>query len=274
MLDNRDGFAFTDKPFFNTEFIRINKVHQLNGEFTYKKPGDVMRVTEYKYVYEFDDLGRLIASFETRKDDGTADTTWNKYQYNEQHLIIEHKKGDGKGFTSTLYEYDDQNRVTRESYVREYIDTNGIAQKTILNTETMQYAVFDKQVKKTVFNSYGLPYLQEFSYYNDLGYLTEKVEQLMMTSSNSSLRYEYNEKGMISAIRTFHDLEQTPAEETLFIYDEHGNLQDKHYYRAGVFITEVEMLYNERSKLLTYVLTRDVATNFIMILGFKNYHFF
>jgi hypothetical protein len=274
MLDNRNGLAFTDKPFFDSEFIRINKVESLNGRFTYKKPGDIMRNTEYAYVYSFDSLGRLISTFETRKDDGTVDTTWNKYIYNNQNLVVEHKRGDGKGFTSTLYGYDGKYRVISESFVREYVDSLGVLQRTILNAETMKYEEYDGQVKKTVYNSYGLPYLQEFSFYNELGYLVERTERLMMTSRTSKITYEYNEKGLMSSIKTIVGDQEVPSEETKFLYDEHGNLQDKHYYRDGVFITEIEMLYNDRSMLLTYVLTRDVATNFIMILNFKEYDFF
>jgi hypothetical protein len=274
MLDNRNGLAFTDKPFFDSEFIRINKVESLNGRFTYKKPGDIMRNTEYAYVYSFDSLGRLISTFETRKDDGTVDTTWNKYIYNNQNLVVEHKRGDGKGFTSTLYGYDEKYRVISESFVREYVDSLGVLQRTILNAETMKYEEYDGQVKKTVYNSYGLPYLQEFSFYNELGYLVERTERLMMTSRMSKIIYEYNEKGLMSSIKTMVGDQEVPSEETKFLYDEHGNLQDKHYYRDGVFITEIEMLYNDRSMLLTYVLTRDVATNFIMILNFKEYDFF
>ena len=274
MLDNRNGLAFTDKPFFDSEFIRINNVKSLNGRFTYKKPGDIMRNTEYEYVYSFDSLGRLISTFETRKDDGTVDTTWNKYIYNNQNLVLEHKRGDGKGFTSTLYSYDEKYRVISESFVREYVDSLDVLQRTILNAETMKYEEYDGQVKKTVYNSYGLPYLQEFSFYNELGYLVERTERLMMTSRTSKITYEYNEKGLMSAIKTIVGDQEVPSEETKFLYDEHGNLQDKHYYREGVFITEIEMLYNDRSMLLTYVLTRDVATNFIMILNFKEYDFF
>ncbi len=274
MLDNRNGLAFTDKPFFDSEFIRINKVESLNGRFTYKKPGDIMRNTEYAYVYSFDSLGRLISTFETRKDDGTVDTTWNKYIYNNQNLVVEHKRGDGKGFTSTLYAYDEKYRVISESFVREYVDSLGVLQRTILNAENMKYEEYDGQVKKTVYNSYGLPYLQEFSFYNELGYLVERTERLMMTSRTSKITYEYNEKGLMSSIKTIIGSQEVPSEETKFLYDEHGNLQDKHYYRDGVFTTEIEMLYNDRSMLLTYVLTRDVATNFIMILNFKEYDFF
>jgi hypothetical protein len=274
MLDNRKGTAFTDKPFFNQEFIRENKIHFLNGQFTYKKPGEMMRETKYHYVYEFDSIGRLISSFETRKDDGTQDTTWNKYVYSNDDYLIEHKKGDGKGFTSTIFEYDDQKKNIKESFVREYIDSLGISQRTIMNSEEKTYEYYDRQTKITVFNSYGLPYLDEFYYYNELGYLIERVQRLKMTSAVLTEKYAYNEKGNIASIKTYQLDNEAPSEETLYFYDENSNLLEKHFYRNGVFITEIEMIYNDKSKLLSYVLTRDVATQFIMILGFKDYVFY
>jgi hypothetical protein len=274
MLDNRYGSAFTDKPFFNVDFIRENKVHKLNGKFTYKKPGDMMRETQYMYVYEFDSLGRLSSSFETRKDDGTIDTTWNVYLYNPENLLIEHKRGDGKGFTSTGYEYDEKGNQTKESYIREYVDSLGNAQRTVLNSESMKYEYYDLQVKKTVYNNYDLPYKYELIKYNELGYLVEREERLIMTMSVTTIKYTYNDKGYIASISSFEGAKTIPTEEFLYIYDDFGNLLEKHQYRNGVFTTEFEMIYNEKSKLLSYVLTRDVATNFIMILGLKDYEFF
>ncbi|MCE2713470.1 MAG: hypothetical protein LW688_13185 [Cryomorphaceae bacterium] len=274
MLDNREGSAFTDRPFFNQEFIRDNGIHKLNGIFTYKKPGEVMRQTDYKYVYEFDTLGRLTASFETRKDDGTMDTTWNKYVYSEKGELIEHKKGDGKGFTATTFEFDTNSRVIRKSNVREYLDSLGQMQRTVLNSESMTYQLYENQFKKIVFNSYGLPYMEEIFRYNELGYLIEREERLIMTSMITTYKYDYTNNGYISSIAGYRYGDEIPVEETKFTYDDHGNLLDKHIYRAGQYITEFEMLYNEKSKLLTYVLTRDAATNFIMILGFKDYEFF
>ena len=274
MLDNRYGSAFTDKPFFNTDFIRANKVNKLNGKFTYKKPGDMMRETQYMYVYEFDSLGRLNASFETRKDDGTVDTTWNVYVYNETNQLIEHKRGDGKGFTSTGFEYDEKGNQTKESYIREYIDSLGIAQRTVLNSETMKYEYYDLQVKKTVYNNYDLPYKYELIKYNELGYLVEREERLIMTMSVTTIKYTYNDKGYIASISSFEGSNTIPTEEAIYLYDDFGNLLEKHLYRNGVFTTEFEMIYNDKSKLLSYVLTRDVATNFIMILGLKDYEFF
>jgi YD repeat-containing protein len=234
----------------------------------------MMRETEYMYVYEFDEFGKLIRSFETRKDDGTKDTTSNVYMYDQNDRLLEHKKGDGKGFTSSMYEYDEKGRITRESYVREYKDSAGVDQRTILNSETMKYEEFDHQTKKTVFNSYGLPYMYEFSYYNELGYLTHRVERLIMTMAETTYKYTYDEKGFIASIGSFVNGNDVATEEYKYMYDDNGNLLEKHLYRNGVYNTEIEMIYNDKSKLLTYVLTRDVATNFIMILSFKDYQFY
>ena len=77
VLDNRNGDAFTDKPFFNQEFIQENKVKSLKGTYVYMKKHDRLRETSFNYTYNFDKRGRLISTFETRTDAGTKDTTWN-----------------------------------------------------------------------------------------------------------------------------------------------------------------------------------------------------
>lgn len=182
--------------------------------------------------------------------------------------------GDGKGFTATSYEYDEKGNQTKESYIREYVDSNGNAQRTVLNSESIRYEYYDLQVKKTVYNNYDLPYKYELIKYNELGYLVEREERLIMTMSVTTVKYTYNDKGYIASISYFEGANTIPTEEYLYVYDDFGNLLEKHQYRNGVFTTEFEMIYNEKSKLLSYVLTRDVATNFIMILGLKDYEFF
>jgi hypothetical protein len=274
MLDNQEGNVFTDKPFFNAEFIRLNKIKSLTGNYTYKNPGEAIKSTPFKYVYQFDTLGRLISCFETRKDDGTKDTTWNLYSYSAQGRLTEHRKGDGKGFKVTCYEYDSIGRIIKEIYARDYLDTFRVMRRTIFNTETMRYETEDSMVKQTIYNDLDLPYLDVFRYYNSLGYLIEKQERVIVTSGVSSSKYEYNERGLLSSVKLFN-LDQTSSyEEYVFLYDENGNLSEKQYYRGGKYITETEMIYNSNSNLLTYVLTRDVPTNQISIIGFKGYKFF
>ncbi len=274
MLDNTQGAAFTDRPFFSADFIRSNKIKELRGTFTYKKPGEVMRATTYEYVYSFDANGRLISTFETRKDDGTKDTTGNRYVYDAEGRLSEHKIGDGKGYSVTHCDFDEQGRIVRETYSREYRDTLGIWRRTELNSETMRYSEFDKQQKRTVYNSYGLPYMEEFTYYNDLGYLVKKEQRLLMTGELSTLAYSYNDKGLLSSLITTQYGLETPLEEFQFSYDQNGNLQERRVYREGKYVTEFEIIYNEKSRLLKYVITRDVKSNFLMILGFKEYFFY
>ena len=152
---------------------------------------------------------------------------------------------------------------------------NGNLERTfVINNETMKYDTFPLQQKKTVFNSYNLPYMEEFSYYNADGYLLEKEERLKMTSGKVKQVYEYNEKGFISAIRSNATLDGKFAEEWFFKYDEFGDIIEKHVYKNGVFTTDIQIIYNTDTKLLSSVLTREVKSNFIMILRFMNYEFY
>lgn len=274
VLDNRTGSAFTDKPFFNADFIRQNKLKKLNGSYTYKKQGEVMRETEYKYVYEFDSLGNLISTYETRTDDGTKDTTWNKYYYNNRNWLIKHSKTDKEGFLSIHYTHDSLGRVVTEEYIQE-IDSNGVFIRALsFNKERIEYANYGNQLKRTKFNNYNLPYLDEFTNYNELGYLVERNERIKMTSTVYTYLYSYNEKGLLAGIAKTSNRAEGILEESLFTYDLLGNLEQKHIYKNGVFTTDIQIIYNSKSHLLSSVITRQVSTNFMMILRFQDYEFF
>lgn len=276
VLDNRNGDAFTDRPFFNESFIKDNKLKRLQGSFVYKKQDDLMRNTKFKYTYDFDRSGHLISTYETRTDDGTVDTTWNYYEYDEANNLAIHRKSDLEGFSSIHYDYDSVGRVIAEEYMRDFVEigTNDVCRSLSFNREEIKHFDFDKQTKSTRFNSYGLPYLDEFINYNELGYLVERVERIKMTSTIYTYSYEYNEQGKLSAIRKSSNRQEGYLEELLFKYDELGNLIEKHIYRNGEFTTDIQIIYNSKSKLLATVITRQVSTGFMMILRFKEYEFF
>jgi YD repeat-containing protein len=275
ILDNKHGQAFTDEPFFNEKFIHLNKVKKIKGEYTFKKAGDIMRKTEFKSIYQFNSLGQLISTFETRSENGIKDTIENTYEYSEKNQLILHRKNDSGGYGSVHYERDSLNRIVVEETHRDIVNKKGELERTfIINHETMKYDSYSLQDKKTVYNSYDLPYLEEICYYNEDGYLLEKEDRLKMTSGRVKYVYEYNNKGLISAIRSVANVDGTFAEEWLFKYDEWGNLSEKHVYKNGVYTTDIQIIYNVDTKLLSSVLTRDVNTNFIMILRFLDYEFY
>lgn len=274
VLDNREGKAFTDKPFFNQEFVKSNKLKKLKGTYTYKKQGQVMHETKYMYVYEFNNNGNLISTFETRTDDGSRDTTWNRYEYDSKNRLIVHKKSDLEGYLSIHYSYDSLDRLIQEEYLRD-IDSNGITVRSLsFNKESFKYVKYDQQIKRTRFNNYDLPYLDEFFNTNELGYLTERIERIKMTNTVYTFHYEYNEKGKLSAILKSSNQYDGYLEEIRFKYDELGNLLEKHEYKKGIFTTDYQIIYNSKSKLLSSVITRQVSTNFMMILRFRDYEFF
>lgn len=238
------------------------------------KSGEPMKSTEFKYVYEFNEDGQLSATYETRTDDGTRDTTWNLYYYNNNGLLEKHRKTDQEGYLTTLYTYDSIGRVVTEEIVRE-VDSNGVITRTLsFSKESFKYQEYENQTKRTKFNNYDLPYLDEYFNYNDEGYLIERIERIKMTSTVYTYHYEYNEKGLLGAIRKSSNREEGYLEELEFKYDDYGNLIEKHVKRKGIFTTDIQIVYNSKSKLISSVITRQVSTNFRMIIRFLDYEFF
>ncbi|MFK7786432.1 MAG: hypothetical protein AB8B56_15030 [Crocinitomicaceae bacterium] len=274
VLDNRMGEAFTDKPFFDEDFVKRNRLKQLNGTYTYKNQGGPMRETKFKHVFEFDRDGRLILTYETRTDDGTKDTSWNIYEYDEYGFLNLHRKTDEDGFTAVRYTNDSVGRVIKEEYLRE-IDSNGRTVRTLaFNEERFVYAEFDNQTKCTHYNNYDLPYLDEVYNYNDLGYLVSREERIKMTSSVYTYTHEYNDKGKLAAIKKTSNRKSGILEEMTFKYDELGNLIEKRIYRDGEFTTDIQIIYNSKTKLLSAVLTKQVSTGFMTIIRFRDYEFY
>lgn len=276
VLDNRNGEAFTDRPFFNEEFIRENRLKHLDGYYVYKKSGELMQETQYHYVYNFDEQGHLASTYETRPNGKSLDTLWNLYTYSEEGNLMTHRKTEEQGFTSKHYSYDSLGRVIAVEYTRDYKDSAnaGIARSLAFNQERIEYVKYGEQMKSTRYNSDNLPYLDEFWTYNDLGYLVERTERIKMTSTEYIYTYEYNELGKLAAIRKASNLQDGYLEEYLFKYDELNNLIEKHLYRNGVFTTDIQIIYNSKSKLLATVITRQVSTGFMSILRFKEYSFY
>ena len=275
VLDNQNGDAFTDKPFFNQKFIFENQIKQLSGYYVYKKKGESMKATKYKYVYNFNNLGDLTSTFETCPDDGTKDTIWNIYGYDSQKNLAVHKKTDLDGFTSVYYEYDSLNRVVSEEFKREIISDEDTSVRFLtFNKERLKYFNYDGQTKRTRFNNYELPYLDEFWNYNDLGYLVERTERVKMTSDIYTYAYSYNEKGKLASIGKSSNRKDGFIEELRFKYDELGNLIEKYIYKNGVFTTDIQIVYNSKSKLVSSIITRQVSTGFLMILRFNEFEFF
>lgn len=272
VLNNVEGDAFTDKPFFNEQFIQLNKIKSIKAQFNYKKTRQAIIEQNFYYVYNFDKNGKLISTYETKQDDGTKDTTWNVYLYNDRGLMMEHKKGDARGKTSNVFVYDGQNLI-RQEFWTESLDSNGTSNRLLFNSENIEHSTYLNQKKKKYFNSYNLPYMEETAYYDSLGYLSSTERRMIMTNTLLKKKYYYNDKGYLAKKEIF-DNSKEPTETYEFSYDVFGNLNQTYYYKKGVFTTDTQIVYNDKSKLISAVIIREVATDFIMILRFNQYEYY
>ena len=280
MLDNSKGNAFTDVPFFNQDFIKINKIKHLRGTYTFKKMGDVLRDSEYIVNFEFNEKGELIQGYETKKYESSIDTVVSFYGYDDAGKLQYKRDKDHRGFFSKHYQYDEKGRIIREEYRRDIDSLNSsiapvFDRSTVINFETMSYQDFSNQVKKTVSNNYGFPYLEEISYYHpELGYLVSVEQRLKMTYETQKTIYDYTSKGWISKIQTISSANSNANQEIIFKYDEMGNVIAKEIYKNGDFLVDVQIIYNTKTGLISYLLSRDVKSNFITILKFNQYEYF
>ncbi len=274
LIENTKGVAFTDIPFFNTQFVKSSKIKEIHGKFTFKKQGDIMRESEYVYVFNFDTLGNLVRHYQTSKGDPVTDTNVRFYDYTQDGRIVRKRISQKRGFLSTYYSYNSEGQIVKEEVFRD-IDTmnsilNPAIERSLLwNTETMDYQLYEGQYKKKVFNSYGNQYLEVTKYKDSLGYLSREEELFTITRNRITTKYRYSDKGLIENISVYKNTDPVPTSESRYTYDTFGNLQSKLIYKDGVFITEYQIIYSGLTGLLYSVIMREVSNNFISIIRFS-----
>ena len=280
LLNNKFGNAFTDKPYFNEEIVKRNKIKQISGKFTMKKVGDIMRESELQRTYEFDQDGRLILSHETVPSNKGYDTLITYFEYDDRGNLNIIRRKDQYGFHVEYVEYDSLNRIVREEK-RRNINKNAnnlkfeLGEEFVVSYETSKYSDYGDQVKRTIYNSYGIPYRDEINYYNEDSVLIEKVDKLRRTSGRKQTFYKYNEFGLLDSLQTISNQSGRNEEKLYtFEYDAQHNLVAKKYYRNGVYQTEFQILYDEATYLINYILTREVKTDYITVLKLDNYTFY
>lgn len=274
LLDNSKGTAFTDAPYFNTQFVKRSRIKEIQGEYIFKKQGDVMRESKYVYVFNFDEAGNLILHYQTAKGDLVTDTTVRFYTYSPAGDLTSARISEKSGFLTTYYTYNDIHQSIKEEVYRD-IDTlhsflkPQIERSLLWNTETMKYEVYEGQHKRKVFNSYGNQYFEETVLYDSLGLLASKDELFTITRNKLTTKYTYSDRGYLEKMVTTKNVDTIPLEEVVFTYDNFGNIASKKVYKKGVFTTEYQVIYSGKSGLLSSILIREVSTNFISIIRFK-----
>ena len=275
IIDNQECNAFSDEPFFNEYFIKINNIKKLTANISTKKELSVIKETNLVMCYEFNTNGELEGYYHSLNKVNKIDTSFIDYKYSESGILTAKRSNDSYGFYSYNYDIDSLNRVIKKTYCREKnIGKNRnnfiLGTRYVIFSEAYSYRKTKNGYIRSVLNNNGRPYQRYEFVYDSLSYLKTEIKQLLINNKKAITHYEYNEKGLVSS-KAFYSNEKTdePSEEITYKYDQFGNITYIDEYKNNKHITHKEMLYDKSSFILKTLIEQNVETNFIKIIKFK-----
>ncbi len=270
---------FSDAPFFNTEFIKINSIKSITGSISTKKVRDIIRTKGLKSHYTFNENGMLTTQLSSILSNGQKDTAITFYEYNETGNVEVKRKSDGEGFYSYLYQYDAKNDIVRETYSR---DENihktkskfELKKKYIIKTDSFSYEHYDlKQTKKIYYNSYGIKYKEQIDSYDELGYLAEEYSKFIIGNNKKKISYEYDEFGRLFKKHVFTNLSKDQKSTEVYSYDEIGNVIAVKNYNNEEHVSTKQFLYDIKTMLLSAIIIQEISNEYLKIIKY-DYTFF
>lgn len=267
------GRGYNDEEgFFNPDYVSNNNIHQIEVKVYEKPDGSPIHSLNETHHYDFLHDGKLNYHATIRKGPYIGvDTTIVMFAYGPRKRLLAKRKSDAGGFYSSIYFYDPQQRVIKETYYRDqksgslfhYVQ----GQHLEVNSETFKYDTTAFELTKTTYNSAGRPYLEEHFYYDSLRYLKRQTARYVVTHRQQEKRYFYNEKGLISQYQQVDFAGDSTR--SLYEYDKVGNLLTEEHYKNGIHTKHVEYVYKPGTMLLDARLSKDLETNSINIVRFK-----
>ncbi len=274
IFTNQNGEQLSDNWVFNAEFIKERKIKSINGRFTLKRAGYPMRETNYWQIFEFDSLGRISQSYETRKDDGTLDTVWTKYFYNDKGLLIFESMGTHEFFSYKTTVFNQNKEIILVEEYRRAIDFTGIPVMKEEYSERFREEEFQGNPVKIRLNKQGTPYAKLTSFFNENGKLVKQEDRFISTNEGLVIRFDYDNKGKLLQKKVLTSKQEISKESWTFSYDEKGNLIEKKEFLDSKLTKETQFLYNEISNLPSAFLVQERGSSNITILRIKEYEYY
>lgn len=279
IIDNSKSTAFTDEPFFNTEFIKRNKIKSITGKVSQKRELQPIVDIGIEYYYQFDSLGNTTMILSTYNTYNHKDSIIHTFEYDAKGNIITRRRNDSYGFYSYNYKYDSLNRIIEETYCRdENCGPNRfkfkLGQQFSISTE--KYSYVEKSAKENIReykNYYGNVYQEKIYLKNDLGFLTEEITRITLNGRETKIVYEWDDKGRVAKKTDVSEFMGKTEISNAFQYDDFGNLTEEQIYRNEKLTTLRSMIYDKVSGLLTAHVAKDMTSEVITIVKYE-YGFF
>jgi len=266
--------SFTDKIFssdshFNPLFIRRNKIKSIKNSISIKEDMREIQETPLFHEYFFNDQGVLIKQLETYyRIYLDVDTILTIYNYNTNGQIISEIKKDNKGYFTYKYTYNSDQLLQSYTYTKSKNFPDG-KNELVIFRETYQYLIHnDSVVKRELINDIGKAYKAEGFYYNEIGRLNEKYNNLITSKIGKIYNYSYNDFGRVLKLQIQSLPTKKDLSEIMYTYDNLGNLMTETLYKKNKKHIHNEFIYDQHL-LLKAQLSKQEETGRITIYKFK-----
>jgi hypothetical protein len=270
---------FSDLPFFNTEFIKVNRIKSITGSISSKKVEDIIREKGINTHYTFNEDGRLNMQLSSIKSQKKKDTSITFYEYNKLGEIQLKRKSDGDGFYSYKYQFNANKQIVAQTYSRDINLKKAkiefkLKKEYIIKTDSFSYESYGaEQTKKIFYNSYGIKFKEQINSFDKLGYLIVEYSKFIIGNNKQKLSYEYEQYGRLYKKHTFTNISQGKKNTEIYSYDEIGNVIEIKYYKNEQHTSTKQFLYANKTMLLSAILIQEISTNFLTIIKY-DYTFF
>lgn len=264
-ISNNSGSAFSDQPFFNPTFIQALNIQRLSATISIKKKNAAIRLTTDELIYHFDTAGNMIQIEQIKNSNGKFETTNQYFNYDSSARLIETKKVWGINWLITHFNYDSLGRIHEK--IESLIPRETQELPSIINYERIEYILLKDGCLKKYYDEHKQLFKEQTIISSDLDLMVE-TEKWKMNSH--ATRKEYlMEFGRLAAITYYPENIDLPIEQNCFTYNTDGELESKEQLKDGTFISEWQLLYDPKSKIISALIKQDKASGTMEIFRFK-----
>lgn len=260
---------------FNPLFVQRNRIASIVGEQMVKRDNEPMREKKEKYLYRFDEQGRIVYSNNSFGQPGSGrDTASTLFTYDAKGNVVRRLRNDLVGHFAYSVDHDEQGRPLRETYTRiENLNTDRYhlvpGATTEISDEHFRYETVSDTVWKKLYTNYlGLPFREQHFAKDGMGYLRSIEDRYLISNRRSRITFRYDEKGRLAERVEQPDINQPRTMKRTWRYDAAGNVTEGTVWHDDRQVERIEYLYEENTMMLKARLTKDMATGNIHVVRY------
>jgi hypothetical protein len=264
-ISNNSGSAFSDQPFFNPTFIQALNIQRLSATISIKKKNDAIRLTTDELIYHFDTAGNMIQIEQIKNSNGKFETTNQYFNYDSSARLIETKKVWGINWLITHFNYDSLGRIHER--IESIISKETQEIPSFITYERIEYTILEEGVLKKYFDENKHEFKEQTIISSDLDLIVE-TEKWKMSIHPTRKEFLLND-GRLASLTIYTENKDLPIEQNCFAYNNDGELESKEILKDGTFISEWQLLYDPKSKIISALIKQDKASGTMEIFRFK-----